>query len=86
MGNAYCTYRQLLSLISRTSDTTDLNSPLSHALRLNLARLMLAERKRIASLLKDHNLALPAIAAHSSLLEVDSGYTCEKHVATQRWC
>ena len=30
-----------------------------------------AERKRIASLLKQHNLALPAIAAHSSLLETD---------------
>ena len=37
-----------------------------------LSTLDAAERKRIASLLKEHNLALPAIAAHSSLLETDS--------------
>lgn len=36
-----------------------------------LSTLDAAERKRIASLLKEHNLALPAIAAHSSLLETD---------------
>ncbi len=36
-----------------------------------LSALDAAERKRIASLLKQHNLALPAIAAHSSLLETD---------------
>lgn len=30
-----------------------------------------AERKRIAALLQQHNLELPAIAAHSSLLETD---------------
>ena len=36
-----------------------------------LSTLDAAERKRIASLLKQHNLALPAIAAHSSLLEMD---------------
>lgn len=36
-----------------------------------LSTLDTAERKRIASLLKEHNLALPAIAAHSSLLETD---------------
>ncbi len=36
-----------------------------------LSTLDAAERKRIASLLKQHNLALPAIAAHSSLLETD---------------
>lgn len=36
-----------------------------------LSTLDAAERKRIASLLKSHNLALPAIAAHSSLLETD---------------
>ena len=37
-----------------------------------LSTLDAAERKRIASLLKQHNLALPAIAAHSSLLETDT--------------
>lgn len=37
-----------------------------------LSTLDAAERKRIASLLKQHNLALPAIAAHSNLLETDS--------------
>ena len=36
-----------------------------------LSTLDTAERKRISSLLKQHNLALPAIAAHSSLLETD---------------
>ena len=36
-----------------------------------LSKLDAGERKRIASLLKQHNLALPAIAAHSSLLETD---------------
>lgn len=37
-----------------------------------LSTLDAAERKRIAALLKQHNLALPAIAAHSSLLETDA--------------
>ena len=36
-----------------------------------LSTLDSAERKRIASLLEDHNLALPAIAAHSNLMDVD---------------
>lgn len=36
-----------------------------------LSTLDSAERKRIATLLKQHNLALPAIAAHSSLLDTD---------------
>ena len=36
-----------------------------------LSTLDAAERKRIAGLLKQHNLALPAIAAHSSLMEAD---------------
>ncbi len=36
-----------------------------------LSTLDAAQRKRIASLLKEHDLALPAIAAHSSLLETD---------------
>ena len=36
-----------------------------------LGTLDAAERKRIAGLLKQHNLALPAIAAHSSLMETD---------------
>ena len=36
-----------------------------------LSTLDAAERKRIASLFQQHNLALPAIAAHSSLLEID---------------
>ena len=36
-----------------------------------LSTLNTAERKRIAGLLKQHNLALPAIAAHSSLMETD---------------
>ena len=36
-----------------------------------LSTLDAAERSRIASLLKEHELALPAIAAHSSLLEID---------------
>ncbi|RKU28664.1 hypothetical protein C6497_07845 [Candidatus Poribacteria bacterium] len=36
-----------------------------------LSTLDTAERKRISTLLKDHNLALPAIAAHSSLLDTD---------------
>ena len=36
-----------------------------------LSTLDAAERKRIAALLKQHGLALPAIAAHSSLLETD---------------
>ncbi len=35
-----------------------------------LSTLDTAERKRIASLLKQHNLALPAIAAHSNLMDV----------------
>jgi len=37
-----------------------------------LSTLDAAERKRIADMLKQHNLALPAIAAHSSLLETDA--------------
>lgn len=37
-----------------------------------LSTLDAAERKRIAAMLKQHNLALPAIAAHSSLLETDA--------------
>jgi inosose dehydratase len=37
-----------------------------------LSTLDAAERKRIAALLKQHNLALPAIAAHSNLLETDA--------------
>ena len=36
-----------------------------------LSTLDAAERKRIASLLEQHNLVLPAIAAHSSLLDMD---------------
>ena len=36
-----------------------------------LSTLNAAERKRIAGLLKQHNLALPAVAAHSSLMEID---------------
>lgn len=36
-----------------------------------LSSLDSAARKRISSLLKQHNLALPAIAAHSSLLDTD---------------
>ena len=36
-----------------------------------LSTLDTAERKKIASLLKQHNLALPAIAAHSNLMDVD---------------
>ncbi len=36
-----------------------------------LSTLDSAERKRIASLLEEHNLALPAIAAHSNLMDVD---------------
>ncbi len=36
-----------------------------------LSTLDRAERRRIAALLKQHDLALPAIAAHSSLLETD---------------
>ena len=36
-----------------------------------LSTLDAAERKRISSLFQQHNLALPAIAAHSSLLETD---------------
>lgn len=36
-----------------------------------LSTLDTAERKRILSLLQQHNLALPAIAAHSSLLDTD---------------
>ena len=36
-----------------------------------LSTLDTAERKRIAGLLKQHNLALPALAAHSSLMETD---------------
>ncbi len=36
-----------------------------------LSTLDAAERKRIAGLLKQHNLALPALAAHSSLMETD---------------
>lgn len=36
-----------------------------------LSTLDSAERKRISTLLKEHNLALPAIAAHSSLLDTD---------------
>ncbi len=36
-----------------------------------LSTLDSAERKRIASLLDEHNLALPAIAAHSNLMDVD---------------
>ncbi len=36
-----------------------------------LSTLDAAERKRIASLLKQHNLALPAIAAHSNIMEFD---------------
>ncbi len=36
-----------------------------------LSTLDTAERKRIAGLLKQHNLALPAIAAHSNLMDVD---------------
>ena len=37
-----------------------------------LSTLDAAERKRIARLLKEHNLALPAIAAHSNLMETDA--------------
>lgn len=37
-----------------------------------LSTLDAAERKRIATLLKQHNLALPAIAAHSNLMDVDA--------------
>ena len=36
-----------------------------------LSTLDSTERKRIASLLEEHNLALPAIAAHSNLMDVD---------------
>lgn len=36
-----------------------------------LSTLDSAERKRIAALLKQNNLALPAIAAHSSLMDTD---------------
>ncbi len=36
-----------------------------------LSTLDSVERKRIASLLDEHNLALPAIAAHSNLMDVD---------------
>ncbi len=36
-----------------------------------LSTLDATARKRIVSLLREHNLALPAIAAHSSLLETD---------------
>ncbi len=36
-----------------------------------LSTLDSAERKRIAALLAEHNLALPAIAAHSNLMDVD---------------
>ena len=36
-----------------------------------LSTLDAAERKRIDALLKQHNLALPAIAAHSNLMDVD---------------
>ncbi len=36
-----------------------------------LSTLDSVERKRIASLLEEHNLALPAIAAHSNLMDVD---------------
>lgn len=36
-----------------------------------LSSLDSAERKRISLLLKEHNLALPAIAAHSSLMDTD---------------
>lgn len=36
-----------------------------------LSTLDSAERKRIAALLEEHNLALPAIAAHSNLMDVD---------------
>ena len=36
-----------------------------------LSTLDAAERKRIAGLLKQHNLALPALAAHSRLMETD---------------
>jgi inosose dehydratase len=36
-----------------------------------LSTLDATERKRISSLFQQHNLALPAIAAHSSLLETD---------------
>ncbi len=35
-----------------------------------LSTLDTAERKRIAAMLKQHNLALPAIAAHSNLMDV----------------
>ena len=36
-----------------------------------LSTLNSTERKRIAALLEHHNLALPAIAAHSNLMDVD---------------
>ena len=36
-----------------------------------LSTLDSAERKRIAALLEEHNLALPAIAAHSNLMDAD---------------
>lgn len=36
-----------------------------------LSTLNTVERKKIASLLKQHNLALPAIAAHSNMMDVD---------------
>ena len=38
-----------------------------------LSVLDAAERKRISDLLRQHNLTLPAIAAHSNLLEMDAG-------------
>ena len=37
-----------------------------------MSTLDAAARKRIAALLKQHNLALPAIAAHSNLMDVDA--------------
>jgi inosose dehydratase len=44
-----------------------------------LSTLDLAERRRIAQLLKDHQLELPAIAAHTRMLERDPD------IAAQHW-
>ena len=43
-----------------------------------LSRLDAAERVRIARMLKDHNLELPAIAAHSVLIERDAERAAEQ--------
>ena len=51
-----------------------------------LSTLDATERKRIASLLKEHNLALPAIAAHSRSVGNGSRQTRPKYVAVERRC